>query len=144
MQFKFERLPNFCFRCGLLDHVTGRCKFGVPATLTSHYGVSARIYGPWLKAEVASSLIFAHTPEGKEDEQSFPKNWKVNKEDYAQNKQLLLEAKKSEDQVDRGNERPIEELSVACEMCNELEALNLTLNWQFSGDFNTVRVAILH
>lgn len=27
VQFKYERLPNFYFKCGFLDHVTGRCRF---------------------------------------------------------------------------------------------------------------------
>lgn len=72
IQFKFERLPNFYFQCGMIDHVTGRCNFGNPTTLTSSYCVSAWIYGLWLKAEVAENLNFVNTPEGKEDRQSFP------------------------------------------------------------------------
>lgn len=72
VQFKYERLSDFCFKCGLLDHVTGRCKFGNPATLTSELGVTAKLYGPWLKAEVAGRLNFVNKPAGQEDRRSFP------------------------------------------------------------------------
>lgn len=63
VQFKYERLPDFCFRCGLLDHVTGRCRFKTPATITSAHGVTAKAFGPWLKAEVVGTVDFVNTPE---------------------------------------------------------------------------------
>lgn len=72
VQFKYEKLLDFCFKCDLLDHVTGRCRFGTQATLTSDHEISAMIYGPWLKAEVAGCLNFVNRSKGNEDRGSFP------------------------------------------------------------------------
>ncbi|XP_057428478.1 uncharacterized protein At4g02000-like [Lotus japonicus] len=41
--FKYEKLVNFCFRCGRLDHVLSICK-------GEAYGGNLR-YGAWLRAE---------------------------------------------------------------------------------------------
>lgn len=46
VQFKFERLGDFCYRCGLTSHVTGRCKYKNPATISTSNDISARLYGP--------------------------------------------------------------------------------------------------
>lgn len=58
IQFKFERLLDFCYKCGALDHVTGRCNFNTPATVTSVNGVVANMFRPWLRAEHQGSLSF--------------------------------------------------------------------------------------
>ncbi|KAF3449038.1 hypothetical protein FNV43_RR09762 [Rhamnella rubrinervis] len=44
IQFKYERLPYFCFKCGTLDHVSGRCRFSDPAIVTN----VDRVVGPTL------------------------------------------------------------------------------------------------
>ncbi|KAL3813153.1 hypothetical protein ACJIZ3_014421 [Penstemon smallii] len=46
--FKYERLPNFCYRCGLLDHVFGKC----PRRYEEDEETSPDElpYGPWLRA----------------------------------------------------------------------------------------------
>lgn len=67
VQFKYKRLLDFCFRCGFLDHVTGRCRFETPATITSAHGIIVRAYGPWLKAEVANTVNFVNVPEDEDD-----------------------------------------------------------------------------
>lgn len=63
IQFKLERLLDFCYKCGVLQHVTGRCKFRDPVMVTTPNGISARLYGPWLKTENNESLLFINTPE---------------------------------------------------------------------------------
>lgn len=145
MQFKYERLPGFCFKCSLLDHVTGRCRFGNSATLTSELEVTSKLYGHWLKAEVASSLNFVNKPAGQEDRQSFPRNRKIFESNpVVQNYRLLLERSDAEGQFDHDKSRPTEEIRTTCEMNNKFETLNLTLNRQFSGDMNEVSAALLH
>lgn len=62
VQFKFERLSDFCYVCGLMDHVTGRCKFRDPTLVTSPNGISAKLFGQWLRAENTGSLNFINTP----------------------------------------------------------------------------------
>lgn len=61
--FKYEGLPDFCFRCGFLDYVIERCTFNKPATITSAQGVTVKVFGPWLKAEIAGNLHFVNLPE---------------------------------------------------------------------------------
>lgn len=57
IQFNFERLADFCYKCGMLNHVTGKCKFGEPAIITSPNGISAKVFGPWLKLQEAFCLL---------------------------------------------------------------------------------------
>lgn len=56
VQFKIERLLDFCYRCGLLQHVTGRCGFSTPATIITSSRIKAQLYGPWIRAERPESL----------------------------------------------------------------------------------------
>ena len=63
IQFKIERLPDFCYTCGLLNHVTGRCTFSTPAMITTGAGLQAKLYGPWLRAENAGTILFVNPPE---------------------------------------------------------------------------------
>lgn len=65
IQFKYERLADFCFKCGMLEHVTGKCSFTVPATITSGNGIATNLFGMWLKAENAGSLLFINPEEEK-------------------------------------------------------------------------------
>lgn len=41
--FKYERLPNICYNCGILDHETRACKF--------QSGGKQRLYDNWLRTE---------------------------------------------------------------------------------------------
>lgn len=43
-----------------------------------------------------------------------------------------------------GKTNPIEEIQNACNMCNELDTLNMTLKRQVSGGLEGVNVVILH
>lgn len=44
-EFKYERLPSLCFKCGRIDHVEKACKY-------ENDEVGNRGYGSWLKASV--------------------------------------------------------------------------------------------
>ena len=49
IQFKYERLPNFCYKCGLLSHAIRDCSesFG----LNFQTDDSQLQYGAWLRGE---------------------------------------------------------------------------------------------
>ncbi|KAK7857388.1 uncharacterized protein CFP56_017742 [Quercus suber] len=49
VSFKFERLPNFCYRCGLLNHALKDCTEGHGHS--SDEGASCLQYGAWLRGE---------------------------------------------------------------------------------------------
>ena len=63
IQFKLERLPYFCYKSGLLSHVTGKCSFAEPAMVTIGNGISTRLYGPWIRAEYKGESLAINPPE---------------------------------------------------------------------------------
>ncbi|XP_027061100.1 uncharacterized protein [Coffea arabica] len=46
ISFKYERCPDFCYRCGIIGHSERNCK--VPITVEK--SLSDNQYGPWLRA----------------------------------------------------------------------------------------------
>lgn len=58
-----EKLADFYFKCGMLDHVTGRCRFSEPATISSKNGITTKLYGLWIKAENTESILFINPEE---------------------------------------------------------------------------------
>lgn len=58
IQFKIKRLSNYCYKCSLLDHVTGRCNFKTLTHISTNNGVHAKLYGPWLRIENNASIAF--------------------------------------------------------------------------------------
>lgn len=70
VQFKFERLADFCYNCGYINHVTGRCSFREPARVTMGSGITARLYGPWLRAEEKGSILFINPATEPEERRS--------------------------------------------------------------------------
>lgn len=48
---------DFCYKCGALNHVIGRCTFEIPLTITSPNDIVAKLYGSWLWAEHGMSLL---------------------------------------------------------------------------------------
>lgn len=53
ISFQYERLPDICYRCGILGHVERNC----PASETSNIRILGDLYGPWLKAEAEAALL---------------------------------------------------------------------------------------
>ncbi|KAF3443814.1 hypothetical protein FNV43_RR13504 [Rhamnella rubrinervis] len=62
IQFKYERLSDFCYKCGFIDHVTGRCDRSEPIMLSNKVDWRGKLYGPWLKAENSGTVLFIETP----------------------------------------------------------------------------------
>lgn len=60
IQFKYEQLSDFCYKCGVISHVTSRCSFEDPATITTANGISTKLFGPWLRSEHSGSLCFVN------------------------------------------------------------------------------------
>ncbi|KAK4845720.1 hypothetical protein QYF36_008308 [Acer negundo] len=48
MMLKYEKLPNHCFKCGLVIHTTQECQENKPIPIVN--GKEVPIYGPWLRA----------------------------------------------------------------------------------------------
>lgn len=59
IQFKYECLADFCYRCGMLNHVTGKCHSRIFTSVKSNDGL---VYGPWLKAEVNGGALLLNPP----------------------------------------------------------------------------------
>lgn len=70
IQFNYERLSNICYKCGSINHITEKCNFESPAFITTSVGISAKVYGPWLKAENSGGLLFVNWEE-EDDGQRF-------------------------------------------------------------------------
>lgn len=60
VQYKFVQLSDFYYRCGKIEHVTGRCVYGEAAMVTTVNGISAKLYGPWVRAENNGSILFVN------------------------------------------------------------------------------------
>ncbi|XVF87992.1 hypothetical protein PTKIN_Ptkin19aG0013200 [Pterospermum kingtungense] len=51
-KFKYERMPDFCYYCGHLDHQEQDCVEVI--SMLRDGGKAERLYGPWLRAESAN------------------------------------------------------------------------------------------
>lgn len=145
VQFKYERLPDFCLKCGFLDHVTGRCKFESLATITSAHGIRAKTYGPWLKAEVTRNLEFVNLLVDAADQRQHSQN--------GHSREMVVFGKNTRGCLceripavtdESSKTYTFEEIQLACNMCNELKALTMTLKRQVSSSLEEVNAALLH
>lgn len=55
----------------MMDHVIGRCSMENPTILTTCHGISAKLYGHWLRAENNASLLFVNLPEREEVDRKY-------------------------------------------------------------------------
>lgn len=58
VQFRYEKLADFCFKCGMLSHVTGQCRKATFEMIQLKNGLSARLFGLWLNAERKETVPF--------------------------------------------------------------------------------------
>ncbi|KAF4390189.1 hypothetical protein G4B88_005107, partial [Cannabis sativa] len=57
LQYKYERLPKVCFKCGILTHDQSTC-FKPPTIIKDASGNFYPMYGIWLKSDVAEKSTF--------------------------------------------------------------------------------------
>ena len=156
IQFKFERLPDFCYRCGRLDHITGRCTFSELATIKTRNGIVAKLYGPWIRARVAGSLSFANpTITGarcqdvvteveafrlaeSRDSNSFLFGEIVGRELEAEKAEAPLNSTEGFDKLDKKDY-----FNSILALCPEVEALSLTINKHFLMDVMDLQSIVL-
>lgn len=55
LQFKYEKLPDFCYHCGKLDHAEAACP--EERTPTSQSPLSEGRYGSWLRAQATGKTM---------------------------------------------------------------------------------------
>lgn len=65
ISFKYERLPNFCFRCGIIKHNESRC-MKVATNMSLHLGDQNQ-YGVWLRAPSSENTSSGKQHGGKVD-----------------------------------------------------------------------------
>lgn len=144
IQFKFERLPNFCFKCGMMDHVTGKCHYKESTLITTENGISAQIFGVWLRIENSSIIMFINTAETRHERENEDGQSRKNSKGKIVSQLQLLESKpdnfcetlrykldnlKLMTVADGGDKKAClqKEFLNVLEMCPELGVLYLTL-----------------
>lgn len=62
IQFRYEKLADVCFKCGMLNHVTGQCSKTEFEMIHLKQGLQARKYGSWLNADRNAVVPFTCKP----------------------------------------------------------------------------------
>ncbi|XP_060667419.1 uncharacterized protein LOC132799480 [Ziziphus jujuba] len=147
IQFKYEKLSDYCYKCGRLDHVTRACRFENPATITTKDGNTVKVYGPWFRAEHGGSIPFKHMLEDiiaqtqsrekeKEKERVSDLQPTTDQRDTRQKQFLVLE--------DGSKDKPLDEMHSALELCPDFNALKQTTISTGEGKLNDLYADILH
>lgn len=127
----------------MLDHVTGKCFFSTPATITTTNGITAKLFRPWLRTEHDESILFVHS-EMKERDRKIFTNWNNSWEAVpnAQRLNYLIKANIGQSSNTQGD-LPIEDIQNALEISLEMDSLIRTLKWKILGDLGEIQAAML-
>lgn len=68
IQFKYERLVNFCYKFNLLYHITKKCMFVNLMNISTTSEILAKLYRLWLRVENVGCLLFVNALERENDE----------------------------------------------------------------------------
>lgn len=60
LDFRYERLPHFCYSCGIMGHYAMYCPT-IPFTEAKMEGKEKMAFGHWLRAEVNQYSPYWHT-----------------------------------------------------------------------------------
>lgn len=161
IQFKLERLSDFCYKCGALDHVTKSCRFADLATIISGNRIMEKVYGPWLRAKHGGNLLFIN-PSPDSDRQIIPQvedgmqgelcaQIETNLFSDNQEGKILEEGKIDQTVVqqrlgtaaDEGKGNGLQIFLNEIQKSVKLETLNLTLNRQACGGEKLLQEAVL-
>ncbi|KAK3040000.1 hypothetical protein RJ639_027190 [Escallonia herrerae] len=77
IQFRYERLPDFCFRCGCLGHVRKWCNRDIDPTAEWNLAGVTRPYSPWIRASYEgdqAASLFQSVPPSNTSDKAFPVN----------------------------------------------------------------------
>ncbi|KAK3013668.1 hypothetical protein RJ639_008539 [Escallonia herrerae] len=62
IQFRYERLPDFCFRCGFLGHVRKWCNRPLDPSAEWKFAGDLRPYTPWIELPMKVNIFSALLP----------------------------------------------------------------------------------
>ncbi|KAF4369810.1 hypothetical protein F8388_019690 [Cannabis sativa] len=58
LQFKYEKLPKLCLKCGIISHAQKFC-FKLPTLIKDHHGAFFPMFGAWMKHEELARSPFS-------------------------------------------------------------------------------------
>lgn len=127
--------------------MTGACKLENPSTIILANGITAKLYGPWLRAEHGDSLpFFTASEDGALHSQHremvkgsniLSVQQRINCQSIERRKQVMV--------LEGSNKsKSLEDPHAALEICPELNSLNQIAASNGGGNLNKLYVAMLH
>lgn len=58
IQSKIEKVSNFCYKCGMISHVTRLSNLEKLVTILNGVGMIVTLYEPWLKVNNSTFMSF--------------------------------------------------------------------------------------